>query len=665
MIMKKNSILEVFFALGLICVWMASSCSLSNNQKAESRGVETGAEDPQEENKPPVTQSQGIPQSEPTYLNFVSNQMTTNCLGCHAGENKQKVSLDQYGERGAATTILLWDKVVGQIVKNRMPMAAPLSDELKKVFSRWKDLGFPFDDVDLKTSAKSRSTDYCSVETLLPARLWRLTDRQVASTIRNAFGDPNLVGVTFPITPRSGGHFNHTNGALAIGQNEILAQLTLAEAVSAAVVSKDATIRSCINGSGTDCIKQVIQTYAPKLWRRPVTEEEVATIAANADDAMGKKLNRQEGIQLVVETMLNSQNFWYRSEVGQIQSNGERQLTAYELASFLSYTIWDGPPDAALTTVAANGTLLNDDVLRAQVIRLSQSANAKAGLFRFFDEWLNLTTVVGIDKSDSSFTGSIRNSLVKESQSYVDEFGFNKNQPLAEFFSNPRTMGDSQVALFYGTAFNGSTSSSIVPIELDPKERAGILTHASFIASNSGYSNTNIVRRGYTLLSEILCSELSPPPNVIDATAKVAEDPKKPMTSRQRLEKLHTSNPACSSCHSILDPLGSSLENYDPTGKYRTIERSLTIDASGVLTNFSDANGKFKDGVEMVRQVTSSQYFAECASNKYFQYAFGVKVSDAQKCDANRALSSFTASGQKVRQMPEMLLNTRSLKFRK
>ena len=660
--------MEVFGSNGKAAVILVSffsvSCSVTESPRLGSRIV-VKEDDPETLRQDTAGPAPILPTSEPTYLNFGSHQLRLNCLNCHSGVNRQKISLENYGDRGSPKTLLFWGNVVAQIDNNRMPASKPLSDEIKVLFNRWKALGFPYDDIDLKSVQKNTGVDYCSVEELLPARFWRLSDRQIAATIRNAFGDSKLVGVVFPIVSRTGGHFLNTNGALSMGQSDILNQLQLAQAVSASVVAQDTTIKTCTSGSGLDCFKQVIQTYGPKLWRRPLSAEESQALVSNAENAIINRLSREEGMRLLIESLLNSTNFWYRSELGVKLSNGQRQLTGYELASFLSYTIWDAPPDSVLTGLAENGTLLNDVVLKAQVLRMSSAASAKAGLFRFFDEWLNLTSVVGIEKSDNTLTQTLRNSLVAETQAYVDEFGFNKNQPLAEFFTNSRTLGNSQVATFYNATFTGSTTNSIVPIELEPLERAGLLTHASFIASNSGYTNTNIVRRGYTLLSEILCSELSPPPNVIDGAAKVAEDPTKPMTSRQRLENLHTANPACASCHTILDPLGSSLENYDPIGRYRTLERTLKIDASGSLSSFSDANGKFNNGVEMIKLVTSSKYFADCASNKYFQFAFGVKVDDPQRCDAKRAASSFEKSGQRIRQLPEMLNDTRSLKFRK
>jgi hypothetical protein len=199
------------------------------------------------------------------------------------------------------------------------------------------------------------------------------------------------------------------------------------------------------------------------------------------------------------------------------------------------------------------------------------------------------------------------------------------------------------------TGFAGCDSYKIYGLPSDPKsdarlslpstERAGLLTHPAFLAGQADFQATLPIKRGRFVNESLLCREVPDVP--IDVVAKL---PETESTVREKLAE-HSKNPRCAACHTMLDPMGLALEQYDAFGRYRTTEHGKRIDASGQLTGAAGAEGPFKDGVELAHKLASSVSVERCVVRHGFQYFMGRPETDFDACAIETAASAYRSGG--------------------
>jgi hypothetical protein len=316
-----------------------------------------------------------------------------------------------------------------------------------------------------------------------------------------------------------------------------------------------------------------VRTFGRRAFRRPLTDEEVSRYTAMGDTS------------LIMQSMLSSPNFLYRSEVGEPQSDGTYALTPYELASALSYFFWGSMPDEALLTAAANGTLQTPQGVEAQARRLLADPRAKEQLKHFSVQWLGVERVLTEDKSPTlfaSFDADARQALYAQTQ---------------EFFAGATRFED----LFTD---------------------GGVLAEGSFLASNAHSDQTSPVLRGLAVRQRLLCQELgTPPPNAGNVPAI---DPN--ATTRERFSQ-HSSDPACHACHQYLDPVGFGFEQYDAIGQFRTTENGKPIDPSGDLADIeglgTGTHAPFTTLAQLGALIAASPSAHACMARQMFRFASG------------------------------------------
>jgi hypothetical protein len=316
-----------------------------------------------------------------------------------------------------------------------------------------------------------------------------------------------------------------------------------------------------------------VRAFGLRAFRRPLTDEELSRYTAMGDPS------------LIVQSMVSSPNFLYRSEVGEPRGDGTYALTPYELASALSYFFWGSMPDDALLTAAANGTLASAQGVEAQARRLMADARAREQLKHFSVQWLGVERVLTEDKSPTlfpSFDANARQALYAQTQ---------------DFFAGATRFED----LFTD---------------------AGVLAQGSFLASNAHSDQTSPVLRGLAVRQRLLCQELgTPPPNAGNVPAI---DPN--ATTRERFSQ-HSSDPACHACHQYLDPVGFGFEQYDAIGQYRTTENGKPIDASGDLADIeglgSGTHAPFNTLAQLGALLAASPSAHACMARQMFRFASG------------------------------------------
>ncbi|MGE3277858.1 MAG: DUF1592 domain-containing protein [Vicinamibacterales bacterium] len=352
------------------------------------------------------------------------------------------------------------------------------------------------------------------------------------------------------------------------------------------------TCRPTTAAEESSCAADIVRTLARRAFRGPVATEDFEGLMGFYEKGR-EQGDFESGIRLAVQAILASPQFLFRVEPAPtgLRAGDSFRLTDQELASRLSFFLWGTVPDAELVKVAAENRLSRPEVLEAQVRRLLADPRSETLSTRFAAQWLHLQDLDGMNPDyllypnyDDTLAEGFRretelffDSLVREDRSLLDlltaDYSF-VNERVAEHYGIPNVMGNQfrRVAL--------------------PPERRGILGQGSILALTSIADRTSPVLRGKWVMQVLLGSPPPPPPpNVpsLDDSVK-GEQGNKFLSVRERMEQ-HRANPACSSCHRVIDPLGLALENFDVTGQWRIKDNEVPIDSKGTLYDGSEIEG--------------------------------------------------------------------------
>ncbi|MEO7192757.1 MAG: DUF1592 domain-containing protein [Vicinamibacterales bacterium] len=375
----------------------------------------------------------------------------------------------------------------------------------------------------------------------------------------------------------------------------------------------------CDLKTGSVCVDKIVSTLARKAYRRPVTRAEVASLTKFVALAKADGQSTEQGIQLAIQAMLVSPHFLFHIErdANPTDPTAVHRISDVELASRLSYFLWNSIPDETLLGLAERRQLSTPAVLDAQVKRMLADPKATAMSENFAGQWLEIRNLDSIKPDPQKFpawTPELRDAMKTETRLFFDSI-LRENRPIGEFLNARYTFLNELLANYYG--IEGVKGPEFRRVDLTTDQRGGVLGQGSVLAVSSYPTRTSVVIRGKYILQNILGTPPPPPPPNVppldESTVGTAA------SLRQQMEK-HRSNPICASCHSRMDPLGFALENYDAIGKWRTQDGPFPVDSSGVLPS-----GKsFKNPAEM-REVLSAMLpdFSRCLTEKMLTYALG------------------------------------------
>lgn len=322
-----------------------------------------------------------------------------------------------------------------------------------------------------------------------------------------------------------------------------------------------------------------------RAFRRPVSEPELAKFRAVYDASRKNGLDHAESMKQMLVAALVSPNFLYRVELGE---GKEFQLDDWQLASRLSYFLWQTMPDDELFAEAANGTLRKN--LGAQVERLL--ADEKASIFyeTFGGQWLGYSrlgkTLMPDSKAFKEFSPELAEAM-KGEINWLFASVFRENRPMTNLITARETVMNAQLARHYG--IKGVAGDTLQKVALETDQRGGILGMGSILTATSTPVRTSPVLRGVFVMERLLGEEPGEPPaDAGDLSGNAG--PNRGKTLREELE-IHRDREDCASCHDKIDPLGFGLENFDAIGRYRTKEGRKTIDATGTLPDGTTFKG--------------------------------------------------------------------------
>lgn len=373
------------------------------------------------------------------------------------------------------------------------------------------------------------------------------------------------------------------------------------------------------------CAQDILGRIARQAFRRPVTAEDLAAPLRFYGE--GRKAGSFDtGIQQGIMAILASPKFLYRPEqVPADLAPGEPyRVSDIDLASRLSFFLWSQGPDETLLQLAEAGGLRQPGVLEAQVKRMLADPRSSSLVTSFAFQWLV------VDKADEimpdagaypEFDAGLRSAMKKEMELFLDSV-LRSDQSVVKLLTADYTFVNERLALHYG--LTGVRGNEFRRIAWKDPDRHGLLGKANVLMATSYGDRTSPVVRGAWVLENLIGTPPTPPPPGVEALAEGKNAIGRPLTVRERLEA-HRAQPSCKSCHGIIDPLGFALENFDATGKWRTVDRaSLTpIDASERLPS-----GQSLKGPGDLRAYLSARpgQFVQTLTEKLMIFALGRSV---------------------------------------
>ena len=420
-----------------------------------------------------------------------------------------------------------------------------------------------------------------------PARvqLRRLTQAQYLGTLQDLLGsvatpdglEPDLVVDLYA----SVGASQATMSQLGAEQFETAAT----DAASEAFATRASEIVGC-DPSAPDCIESFVRDFGQRAFRRPLDEDEVDRYVALSSSLASVHGDPMAGPEGVVAAMLASPSFLYIVEMGEPDpDNDERwRFTSLEMASRISYAVWGSAPDDELLQAGLDGELVDPKAIRQQARRLVGDARTRLGIGRFLSEWLGIDVVTGLTKDAEVYPEAnpeLFASMQGELTRLVDAVAFDPERSMLELLDTRKTFVDARLATLYGvTAPTDVDGAGFGEVTLPAGDgRRGVLGTAGFLATQARRTRTSPTLRGLFVQQRLLCNNLPPPPPDVPMDIPDGGETAD-QTLREMLEE-HRTNPACASCHALMDPIGIALENYDAIGSFRTEDNGgHAIDAS-------------------------------------------------------------------------------------
>ncbi len=464
----------------------------------------------------------------------------------------------------------------------------------------------------------------------------RLSHAEYLNTIRDLFPalDVELPELAPDPTPNG-----FDNDADALRANGLLVdQYSVAAGrIAQRIRERQAEFVPCAGGSdGAACGRLYLEELGPRAYRRPLTTGELDGLTAIFDRYYAED-GFDVAIELTTQVLLQSPQFLYRIET--IGPDG--RPGPYDVASRLSYLLWSTMPDADLFAAAADNRLGTVDGITAEVDRMLDDPRALEGFMNFARQWLNLTRIDRVTKlAEDNLDDALRDALREEARLFLTEIIFARGGTLDDFLTSARGFVGPETAAFYGLPAPADWE------EVDlPPERRGFLMQLQFLTAHGHPNNPSPVLRGLFVLQRLLCVELGSPPAGVDMSIPEGDPEQGPTTNRQNYDRA-TSGEVCSTCHTVINPVGYGFEHFDTMGRWRDQDNGLPIDDTATVddTELAGAQG-------LVEFLAASDQVDRCVTRKQMYYALAGTDAVDDACLTEDVSDAFAASGGSLRDL--------------
>ena len=517
----------------------------------------------------------------------------------------------------------------------------------------------------------------------------RLTHAQYDNTVRDLLGDYSKPAERFPPEDYVDGFKNQLTGqgmppllvetystaaerlalnAFRIGDVNGLIPCAPSQGYGASRQSSAGSSRAAADKwawNDQKCRDAFVRRFGLRAFRRPLSEDEVKRYSAVFSEQAQVGRRFLDGARVVVEAMLQSPNFLFHVEAGPDGRHAD-----YEVASRLSYLLWNTMPDEALFEAAAKGELSTPAGRDAAARRMLQNVpKGRDALDQFFEEWLRFDRVVNAVKANryQAFTPELALAMAEETRTLLHHLVWN-DRNFMELLTADYSFLTSELAEVYGLPAP-KDQFEMVKFPAD-SNRAGILGQGTFLASTAGPTDTSPTARGIFIRERLLCQHVPPPPpGVITTLPDPLVDGQKPKGRRQLMVE-HVENPTCASCHRLMDPIGFGFEHFDAIGQYRQQEMipvpgrrgggggggrggpppiPLEIDAQGEIAGIPNSN--FSGAKQLGTILANSPVCQECVVRQMFRYSYGRLETASDENTIHQLYDQFKASGFKFKSL--------------
>ena len=486
----------------------------------------------------------------------------------------------------------------------------------------------------------------------LPRRLWRLSAEQWGNAVRDVLGLTQA-----PTLNNNGGTSDYaffSDDSVGVDANFQFSVYQAVQAVMTQVTPNIPQLAACNAGEAPQaCAQRFAQTFGQKAFRRPLDASEVTALLATYTEGATQDFNT--GIGLMIQALLQSPSFLYRTELGPsnlvADANGNvppSTLTPYEVASQLGFLFANTIPDSALLDAAASGALATPQGVAAQVDRLLALDMVKQNIDRIVVDWFNVRQLFSKTKDPSYFSGLatadqdqtlLQGDVFTSAQRYVDSVLWAPGGKVNDLLTSQSVFVNPRLGQLYGLSVTGAADQFVAMT--DPL-RSGMLTQPAFLWSMSDPTATSIVKRGKFIHDDVICVDPGPGPgNILSdpaVQAKLAMLPTEIEKSDYRL-----STQPCMSCHSQIDPYARVLENFGPIGQYRTVADGVPVDPTA---NFSSPlpTGPITGAASFAKTLVDNKLLTSCGVQKIASYTLGRMIRVRATCEIQQVHGAFEQS---------------------
>jgi hypothetical protein len=501
----------------------------------------------------------------------------------------------------------------------------------------------------------------CTALPAIPRRIWRLSSQQYANATRDLLGlsaAPTLIETT---TDGSSAYAFINGADLTVQPGYLFGGLyQTAENIIAQIAPRLTAIAACNTGEAqTACATRFAQRFGAKVFRRPLEATEVTNLMKVY--TQGATQDFSTGISLMIEALILSPSFIYRTELGpstlMADASGkfpDTTLTPYEVATQLGFLFLDSTPDDPLLAAAADNSLATNDGVATQVSRLLALPETQASLTGVVVNWFNVGQLVDKANKDTTLLAALApadqdqtvlvGDLLTSAQRFVTDVLFTSGGKVTDLVTSPKVFVNQRLATLYGLPFTGASNGFSAATFPATQTRAGILTQPAFLWAASDPAANSIVKRGKFIHDDVVCQDPLPPP--IDLTtptalAVIAMGDSEITKSDARMSP----TVVCSACHSQMDPYSRVLQNFGPVGNYRTLDEVGRPVVASVTFKIGPLAPMTIDGAPGLAQaLDATKVLAGCAVQKMSSYAIGDMIRVYNTCELETLRADFDQS---------------------
>ncbi len=511
---------------------------------------------------------------------------------------------------------------------------------------------------DSHVTASAQTQQRTDVAGFKPA-IRRITESQYRHTIADVFGPSIKINARFEPEKREAGLLAVGSAELSVTTSGLEQYFALASSIADQVMDEKvrATSIGCepadARKADSNCARAFIKRVGERLFRRPLSDADIASRVATADKGAAQSGDFHAGLKLALTSLLIAPEFLFRMEVAEPLpgATSRFRLDAYSTASRLSFLFWDTSPDAELLAAAKSGAILTDAGLQKQISRLAASPRLEDGARAFFIDMLQFDQFESLNKDAATypkFSQAVADSAREQTLKTLLNLLITRKQDYREIFTSNDTFLNRPLAAVYKVPY--ASSKEWTPYTFpESSERSGILTQVTFLSLFSHPGASSPTRRGVKLHEIFMCQPTPDPPADVDFSKVQALANG---TVRTRLLD-HMTNEGCAVCHRASDPPGLALEHFDGLGQLRTTENGVPIDVT------AEINGKKFTGAQgLGRLMHDNADVTSCVVKQAYSYGVGKAAGYRDEDYLAEQTAAFAKAGYQIPKLFEAIASS-------